>query len=74
MKLLITTTTGHFAQGIRQPANAFFAAGHHVSVVCPDRDACYWPRPHSHQTHPRRNTTHFFSPSLGLFWGLLPTA
>src|SRR4028118_2289252 len=36
MKLLISNDDGIFAQGIRRLANALAAAGHHVSVVCPD--------------------------------------
>ncbi|MEG3931052.1 MULTISPECIES: 5'/3'-nucleotidase SurE [unclassified Microcoleus] len=38
MKLLISNDDGIFAQGIRSLANALAAAGHDVSVVCPDRE------------------------------------
>jgi 5'-nucleotidase len=38
MKLLISNDDGIFAQGIRSLANALAAAGHNVSVVCPDRE------------------------------------
>jgi 5'-nucleotidase len=38
MKLLISNDDGIFAQGIRSLANALAAAGHSVSVVCPDRE------------------------------------
>jgi 5'-nucleotidase len=38
MKLLISNDDGIFAQGIRSLANALAAAGHEVSVVCPDRE------------------------------------
>jgi 5'-nucleotidase len=38
MKLLISNDDGIFATGIRTLANAMAAAGHQVSVVCPDRE------------------------------------
>jgi len=38
MKLLISNDDGIFAQGIHSLANALAAAGHDVSVVCPDRE------------------------------------
>jgi 5'-nucleotidase len=38
MKILISNDDGIFAQGIRTLANALAAAGHEVSVVCPDRE------------------------------------
>ncbi|WP_377475878.1 MAG: 5'/3'-nucleotidase SurE [Microcoleus anatoxicus] len=38
MKLLISNDDGIFAQGILRLANALAAAGHDVSVVCPDRE------------------------------------
>lgn len=38
MKLLISNDDGIFAQGIQSLANALAAAGHDVSVVCPDRE------------------------------------
>ena len=38
MKLLIGNDDGIFAQGIQTLANALNAAGHHVTVVCPDRE------------------------------------
>jgi 5'-nucleotidase len=38
MKLLISNDDGIFAPGIRSLANGLAAAGHDVSVVCPDRE------------------------------------
>ena len=38
MKLLVSNDDGIFAQGIHSLANALAAAGHDVSVVCPDRE------------------------------------
>ena len=38
VKLLISNDDGIFAQGIRSLANTLAAAGHDVSVVCPDRE------------------------------------
>lgn len=38
MKLLISNDDGIFAQGIHSLANGLAAAGHDVSVVCPDRE------------------------------------
>jgi 5'-nucleotidase len=38
MELLISNDDGIFAQGIRQLANRLVEAGHHVTVVCPDRE------------------------------------
>ncbi len=38
MKLLISNDDGIFAQGIRALADALAAAGHDVTVVCPDRE------------------------------------
>lgn len=38
MKLLISNDDGIFALGIRQLANRLAEAGHHVTVVCPDRE------------------------------------
>lgn len=38
MKLLISNDDGIFAAGIRTLANALAAAGHEVTVVCPDRE------------------------------------
>lgn len=38
MKLLISNDDGIFALGIRVLANTLAAAGHHVTVVCPDRE------------------------------------
>lgn len=38
MKLLISNDDGIFALGVRSLANALAAAGHEVTVVCPDRE------------------------------------
>jgi 5'-nucleotidase len=38
MKLLISNDDGIFALGIRTLANCMAEAGHHVTVVCPDRE------------------------------------
>ncbi len=38
MKLLISNDDGIFAEGIRTLANTLADAGHHVTVVCPDRE------------------------------------
>lgn len=38
MKLLISNDDGVFALGIRTLANTLVAAGHDVSVICPDRE------------------------------------
>ncbi|MGE5658790.1 MAG: 5'/3'-nucleotidase SurE [Actinomycetota bacterium] len=38
MQILISNDDGIFALGIRHLANALAAAGHEVSVVCPDRE------------------------------------
>lgn len=38
MKLLISNDDGIFALGIRSLANRLAQAGHHVTVVCPDRE------------------------------------
>lgn len=38
MNLLISNDDGIFAQGIRTLANTLAAAGHQVTVVCPDRE------------------------------------
>ncbi|MBW4578174.1 MAG: 5'/3'-nucleotidase SurE [Tildeniella nuda ZEHNDER 1965/U140] len=38
MKLLISNDDGIFALGIRSLANRLAEAGHHVTVVCPDRE------------------------------------
>jgi 5'-nucleotidase len=38
MKLLISNDDGIFALGVRSLANGLAAAGHDVSVVCPDRE------------------------------------
>ncbi|MEO0538965.1 MAG: 5'/3'-nucleotidase SurE [Cyanobacteria bacterium P01_A01_bin.123] len=38
MKLLVSNDDGIFAQGIRTLANTLVAAGHQVTVVCPDRE------------------------------------
>lgn len=38
MKLLISNDDGIFAPGVRSLANGLAAAGHDVSVVCPDRE------------------------------------
>lgn len=38
MKVLISNDDGIFALGIRTLANALVAAGHQVTVVCPDRE------------------------------------
>ena len=38
MKLLISNDDGIFAQGIRTLANTLAAAGHDITVVCPDRE------------------------------------
>lgn len=38
MNLLISNDDGIFAQGIRTLANTLAAAGHRVTVVCPDRE------------------------------------
>ncbi|MEM7769509.1 MAG: 5'/3'-nucleotidase SurE [Cyanobacteria bacterium P01_A01_bin.37] len=38
MQLLISNDDGVFAQGIRILANTLANAGHHVTVVCPDRE------------------------------------
>ena len=38
MKLLIGNDDGVFAPGIRTLADTFAAAGHQVTVVCPDRE------------------------------------
>lgn len=38
MKLLISNDDGIFAPGVRSLANGLAAAGHAVSVVCPDRE------------------------------------
>lgn len=38
MKLLISNDDGVFALGIRTLANTLAEAGHHVTVVCPDRE------------------------------------
>lgn len=38
MKLLISNDDGIFAEGIKTLANTLAAAGHDVSVVCPDRE------------------------------------
>lgn len=38
MKLLISNDDGIFARGVRSLANGLAAAGHEVSVVCPDRE------------------------------------
>lgn len=38
MRLLISNDDGVFALGIRTLANTLAAAGHHVTVVCPDRE------------------------------------
>lgn len=38
MNLLVSNDDGVFALGIRTLANTLAAAGHHVTVVCPDRE------------------------------------
>ncbi|WAL59013.1 5'/3'-nucleotidase SurE [Thermocoleostomius sinensis] len=38
MNLLISNDDGIFALGVRTLANTLAAAGHHVTVVCPDRE------------------------------------
>lgn len=38
MNILVSNDDGVFALGIRTLANALAAAGHHVTVVCPDRE------------------------------------
>ncbi|NEQ97025.1 MAG: 5'/3'-nucleotidase SurE [Cyanothece sp. SIO2G6] len=38
MKLLVSNDDGIFAKGIRTLANTLAAAGHEVTVVCPDRE------------------------------------
>lgn len=38
LKLLISNDDGIFAQGVRILANTLVEAGHHVTVVCPDRE------------------------------------
>ena len=60
MKLLISNDDGIFAQGIRSLADALAAAGHHVSVVCPDGERSLRQRPHPAPTHPRRNYRIYF--------------